>query len=226
MTLPRVRATERLDDPDLDERELADSLRHVGEVNRWLGGTRALVRELDRRLPPRTADVLDVGTGAADVPRALVRNYGDRLRITGLDPNPRTLAIARANTARLPISLVQGDARDLPFPDRSFDFSLITLTLHHLDDDDAVRTLREMARVTRIAVIVNELERNRANLLGARLLAATWWRRNPTTRHDGPVSVLRAYKRRELLELARAAGLRRPRVDRRFFFRLVLVAAP
>jgi hypothetical protein len=101
---------------------------------------------------------------------------------------------------------------------------LLSLTLHHFEHADQIRALREAARVARRSVIVNELERCRPNYWGARLLAATRWRRNRLTRHDGPLSVLRAFTPAELAGLAAEAGLGECTVDRRYFFRLVLRA--
>lgn len=229
MPVARVHSPERLDGPDLDPRELEASLRHVAEVNRWLGGTRALLRELEPLLPAGPVRILDVGTGSADVPIAVLRwaaKRGRTLHVTAIEPHPQTVAIAHRATTGLPVELVRADARELPFADGAFDVALLSLTLHHLDDRNGVAALRELARVSSRAVIVSELERNRANLLGARFLAATRWRSNPITRHDGPLSVLRAFTPRELLMMARAAGFERARVARHFFFRLVLVAEP
>jgi len=42
------------------------------------------------------------------------------------------------------------------------------------------------------------------------------------TRHDAPLSVLRAYTPDEALDLARQAGWKNPRVRRTRFFRMVL----
>jgi hypothetical protein len=79
--------------------------------------------------------------------------------------------------------------------------------LHHLEPPEAVKLLREMARVAREAVIVNDLDRARPWLLGAQILSrlAT---RNRYTRHDAPLSVRRAYRPDELAALAKRAGLR------------------
>src|SRR5262249_33437237 len=118
------------------------------------------------------------------------------------------------------------DALRLPFADRTFDAAYTVLTLHHFEDPSAVALLREMARVVRRLVVVNDLERSRAAWLGARALAATVWRRNRITRNDGPLSVRRAFAPPALRGLARQAGLRRPRVARRVAFRLVLEAEP
>src|SRR5690606_23026641 len=172
----------------------------------------------------------DAGTGIGDLPRAIAeraRRDGHGLRIVATDVHPQTLEIARRRLAAWPeITVEAADVRDLPYPDRAFDVALLSLTLHHLDDEDQITALRELGRVARRAVIVGELERSWPAYVGARILAATVWRRNRLTRHDGPISVLRAFTPGELLDLARRAGLERPHVHRHPLFRLVLVAGP
>jgi SAM-dependent methyltransferase len=222
-----ARAAERMDAPDVDAAVLADSLDDLAAVNRWLGGRRAVLRALQTLLP-RGGAVLDIGTGDGDVPRAIARRARarrDPLRIVGCDLHARTVAIAEARCRAEPaIAVIRADALALPFPDGTFDVALLSLTLHHLGDDDQLRALREAARVSRRGIIVNELARTWPNYVGARLLAATLWRRNALTRHDGPLSVLRGFTADELRDRARAAGLRGARVERRFFYRLVLTA--
>jgi ubiquinone/menaquinone biosynthesis C-methylase UbiE len=133
------------------------------------------------------------------------------------------LDVARGRSVDYPeIDFLQADARALPFGDGCFDGALRSLTLHHLEGDDPVTVLRELNRVARGGVIVSELERNWPNYLGALALSQTVWRRNRLTRHDGPLSVLRAFTRAELLRLAARAGLHQPQAYRHFFFRLIL----
>lgn len=221
-------AAELLDQPAHDPRVLRESLAHVAAVNRWLGGRRALLRHLPEVLPPHGfAELLDVGTGSADLPRAVAdwaRAERRPLRITATDLHPQTLDLAREAVRRYPeIRLARADALALPYADASFDAALLSLTLHHLEGEAQIAALRELTRVCRRGFIVGELERSRVNYIGARLLAGTWWVGNPLTRHDGPLSVLRAFTPAELLALARRAGVRDARVYRHFFYRLVLV---
>lgn len=222
-------AEERMDAPGVDPGDLEAALDHVAAVNRWLGGTRALLRHLPAVLPAGRDRVLDVGTGSGDLPRELARwaaRRGRALRITAVDLHPRTLTIARRRTpAAERIRFARADGLRLPFRDGAFDLALLSMTLHHMEGAAQVEILAELARVARGGhIIVGELERTLPSYLGARLLAATVWRRNPVTRHDGPLSVRRAFTRAELFELARRAGLRDPRVHRHVFYRLVLCA--
>ncbi|MGH7554967.1 MAG: methyltransferase domain-containing protein [Longimicrobiales bacterium] len=225
---PRIADGQEYIDLQADDTELAASLDHVAAVNRWLGGTRALLRVLDPLLPVSgPVSFLDVGTGSADIPRALAAwctARGRHFRVVAADRQPQTAALAHHLTRPFPnIFVLRADVLRLPFRDHAFDFALFSLTLHHLDDDVQPLALRELARVARRAVIVSELERSWPNYFGAALLAATVWRRNRLTRHDAPLSVRRAFTSAELLAIAREAGFADATVHQNFFERLVLV---
>ena len=233
-------APELLDEELHDPAMLARSLEHVAQVNRYLGGERAVIAALrsvlrDRGLASDGGDggtarmlrVLDIGSASADIPRALVRYCraaGIPVYVTATDLHPQMRAIAQQRCADFPeIEVRAADALGLPFDAQTYDIAILAMTLHHFEGDAPVRALREASRVAR-HVVVSELERAWASYAGARALALTWWRRNPLTRHDGPLSVLRAFTAGELTHIARAAGLRDVRVERRFFHRLLLTA--
>jgi SAM-dependent methyltransferase len=201
-----------LDDPDA----LRGNLRDLARINRWMGGTAASRRALDRLLDGRTVPhtLLDVGTGGADIPLDLLdaaRRRGRTLRVTGVDSRTEVIDAARAIDARVVaaegLELVVSDGRSLPWPDRSFDVVHASLLVHHLEPPEALAFLREAARVARIGVIVNDLVRARHHWLGARVLVGVGTR-NRYTRNDGPLSVQRAYTRMELRALLAGAALR------------------
>lgn len=226
---PRVTGvTERMDDPSLDTRELAQALRTLARINRLFGGTRIILHHLPRlsdRLPAPVR-VLDVGTGYADIPRVIVRwarRRGQPVEITALDRSPGTLAVAARACADYPeIALQRGDALALPFPPDSFNLVLASQILHHMEAAESVRLLGELWRVARHGILVHDLRR------GTWPHAVTWatlhlMSRNPIIRHDGPLSIRRGYMPAEVEALARAAGWKAPRVVRHTFFRLALL---
>jgi SAM-dependent methyltransferase len=222
-----------MDEPGVEIRDLADSLADLRSVNRWLGSAATMIRRLGPLIlrvanrSDRPVRLLDVGTGSADLPLRLVawsRKHGVDLRVVACDRHPTTAALAiRATAGQSAVRVVLADALALPFGDDAFDLGLCSTTLHHFPDASAVRVLRELDRVSRTGVLVSDLRRTPAAALGARLLAATVWRGNPVTRHDGPLSVAAAFTPDELVRLAHDAGIPDAVVRREPVFRLSLL---
>lgn len=226
--MQRRKQAERLDDwAALEPAELARSLREVWQVNRYLGGNAVLRRHLGRLLRGRRGPVavLDVATGAADIPLALLawgRRRGLELTVVAVDCSPPMVALARRLTAHAgAVWVEQADGRALPYADGSFDVAICNLALHHLDEADALRLLREVQRVSRCGWVVGDLERRLPAYWVARAMAALVWR-SPLTRHDGPLSVQRAFTLAEARALVAGAGVAAA-VYRHFPFRLALV---
>jgi ubiquinone/menaquinone biosynthesis C-methylase UbiE len=213
-------APEHLDGPLTDLDVLAGNLADLGRINRLFGGVTLSRRAIEALVGDRARveDVplrlVDLGTGGADIPVALIetwRRRGARLIVTAIDSRPEVLQAAAtaqpAIEAAADLRLEVGDGLDLPYPDDAFDIAHASLVLHHLEPDEAVVLLREMARVAARGVVINDLTRGWLPWLGAWLTlhAIT---RNRFTLHDGPLSVRRAYTVGEARQLLARAGLR------------------
>lgn len=193
---------ELLDGP-LDARVLAGNLRDLARVNRWLGGSQLSERAVaPLAMGSFVFSILDAGTGGADIPMRLAR--GDR-SISATDVRPEIVDFARRAVDRSPVEVRESRIEDES--DASFDVVHASMVVHHLEPAEAVTFLREMARVARQAVVVNDLDRGWRWFLGAKAMA--WlFTRNAYTRNDAPLSVRRAYTATELVDMARQAGLR------------------
>jgi len=123
------------------------ALLSFGQDPRW---RRFLVSRIDAG--PRDT-VLDVATGTGAVARELLARK--RCTVVGLDQSPEMLAEARR---RLPasVTLLEGRAEKLPFPDGAFDGLTFTYLLRYVDDPAAV--LRELVRVVRPGGTIAGLE--------------------------------------------------------------------
>jgi len=228
--LPRAHnAVEFLDVP-VSPSDLEESLSDISRLNRYFGGswvTRShLIRLLGRRRGGPVT-VLDVGSGGADILVQLVRwarRRGRRFRVIAVDRDRQILEVARRRASAYPeISFVQADGLHLPVRVGGVDAAISSLTLHHLEPDAAPHLLAEMARISRVGFVVNDLMRSRVAYalvwLATRLFA---W--SHMSRHDGPLSVLRAYTSGEIRALARQAGVGRVRIIRHpFCVRLAVV---
>jgi len=228
----RIDAVELLDGPLDDQAGLVGNLRDLGRINRRLGGiglTAAAIEALAAHRDDVT--LLDVGTGAADIPLALIaraRARGRRLHAVGIDSRPEVLAAAirldPTITIERELELHVGDGRALTYPDRSFDIAHASLVLHHLDPAGAIALLAEMRRVARLGVVINDLERTRLGWIGAWLIGHLLTG-NRLTRHDAPLSVRRAYRATEMASMLRAAGLVPVRTVRGAFGQRYAIAA-
>ena len=208
----RQRQHERMDDDDVDPKLLKASLSFIRRINQFLGYTRATIGYLERFSQSwergKTIHLLDLATGSADVPRAIL-GWADRngwdVQITGVDRHPTTAQIAAAGPADPRLTIVQADVFDLPFADNSFDYTLTSMFLHHLDDDDIVRVMRTMGRLARRGVIIADLIRDRRAYAWATFFTLF---SNSMLKHDARVSVAQAFTGDEIVALRDRAGLR------------------
>jgi SAM-dependent methyltransferase len=220
----RQREAEWMDDPHADPAVLRDSLRFIRRINFWLGYTRATLSHLQRFSQGwekgQTIRIVDLATGSADVPRAILawaEKSGWDVRVVGVDRHATTADAARGNEAKLQI--VQGDVLDMPFADGAFDYAITNMFLHHLDDDDVVRVLKTMNRISRRGVIVADLIRDRRAYRWIKLFTLM---SNPMVRHDAAVSVGQAFTEPEVLAMRDRAGLGYCTFHRHFGHRFVL----
>jgi SAM-dependent methyltransferase len=213
---------ELLDDPTADPVAVTETLRNIARSNRWFGGTAAVLYGCRRLLagvaPGTTLSLLDLGTGAGDLPRAAMRwavRRGIRLEPVGLERS--RVAAGVASAAGIPCAV--GCAGAPPVREKGVDLVLVSQVLHHLAPPSVVRLLATCDRLARRGVVVADLRRGRLGPLvfwvGARAL-----RFDPMTRADGMTSIRRGYTPEELRRLLAAAGIEAT-IDRRPGYRLV-----
>ena len=221
---------ELLDAPELDLAKLRENLDDIYRLNRLTGTTARLLRHVTRLVAgvPGTLRVLDVGTGSADIPVALVRwarRSSRIIRVTALDLSPQVAHIAQERIAGYPeIEVVVGDGRQLPCRAGSYHAAVCSLTLHHLGPADAIALLRSLDRATSRGFVVSDLTRGQVAYWST-WLAVHALTRHRLTRHDGPLSVRRAYTLGEMRQLVAVTGISTCRVSRDVPWKAMIVQA-
>jgi len=221
---------ERMDTGDYTPEEYERCLSELVFINRLLGDARALKNTLRREIERenlQTFSVLDVGAGSGEMLRMIAefaRKQKRGTNLCGLELNARSASAILENSQKFPeISAVRGDAFQLPFDDNAFDFSICTLFTHHFTDENIVKILDEMARVSSRKIFVVDLHRHRTAYALYKLFCIAF-RISDFVREDGSLSILRAFEEEELERFARNANLTHITVERHFPFRLVLQA--
>jgi ubiquinone/menaquinone biosynthesis C-methylase UbiE len=213
---------ELLDVDSGEPEEIAGSLRDLESFNRLLGGittTRELVHAVARTTATNQLSLLEVAAGDGFVPRSVSRDLskkGITIRATLLD---RAFShLPRNGTAKK----VVADGLVLPFADSTFDLVSCSLFVHHLSPEQAIQFVRESLRVSRLAVLINDLIRHPLHLLLA--YAGVPLYRSRLTRHDAPASVRQAYTVEEMRKLMLEAGATNVITRQHFLFRMGVIA--
>jgi SAM-dependent methyltransferase len=211
--MKRTYAKEIMDAPAADPAMLVDDLRNLRYMNRFLGGSRGLLYGLKRLVGQEkltSFSMLDVGTGSADIPAAVIRWSRRRhlqSRIIALEAQPVTAKIAAAQTDDLPeVSVVRCDAGALPFRPASFDIVTASQFLHHFPEDTMIGFLRRWATLARRAIVISDLIRHPAAYYGIYALTRLCTR-NMMTINDAALSVHRALTLREWRSLLNKAAV-------------------
>jgi ubiquinone/menaquinone biosynthesis C-methylase UbiE len=200
---------ELMDRPNPSTPELVRALANLQKLNQHFGSHRIIRHFLRRWLKSgEKLSILDACTGFGDIPRLIVelaRQQGSQVKVLAMDMQAATLDIARRRSDLFPeISYVQADIRSFE-PRERFDIVLCSLALHHFGWLEAVEILQRLIRLSERSVLISDLERSIAGLLGVYVLTSTIFR-HPMTKFDGRLSIRRAFSFAEMRRLAVEAG--------------------
>jgi ubiquinone/menaquinone biosynthesis C-methylase UbiE len=208
---------ELLDDDLGTPNEIADSLVDLRHINNWFGGTAtttALLRRIAGVTDRSELSLLEIGAGLGDVPLGALR----ALKSDGIGLQVTLLDRVRSHLPQNEVRAVLGDAVHLPFKDDAFDVVSCSLFAHHFEPETLSLLAKEALRVSKRAVLINDLIRSRVHLamvyLGLPLFHSriTW--------HDAPASVRRAYTREEMKSMLAKLPAKRLEITRHYFFRM------
>ena len=217
----RITRPEILDTPNTSPEEVRDSLVDLQRINRWFGGirtTQQMVDEVLRTTQKTELTMLDVASATGDIPQNIqqrLRHRGVKFDYMLLDRDPEHFA--GNHTSRK----VRGDALALPFRDNSFDLVACSLFAHHLEPYQVSRFAMEALRVSRIALLINDLRRSYLHL-AAVYAGAPLFRR--ITRHDSVASVWNSYTMSEMADLLKAVRKEGCSIRGSYLFRMGAIA--
>lgn len=211
----RSALAELIDDPALPASDYAAAMADLAKVNRLLFANRPTFAFLRRATRGRRSfSLLDVGSGHGDYLRAIARwarRQGIDVRLTGIDLSPAATGAARAATPpELAIAFVTGDVFDY-HPDVPPDFIVSSLFTHHLPDSTVERFIVWMEANAAAGWHINDLHRHPLAWAGFQMLSVLM-RWHPIVRHDGAISVRRAFTRRDFEARLAAAGVSDARI--------------
>lgn len=226
-TTYRSQAPEIMDDFNLEGEILRDALDKIADINKLLGGNAITldgVKTLLKGCPEFTGTIriLDVGCGNGDMLRTIAddaRKSGFSCELTGMDANAFTISHAQELSASYPeINYRCADVFEDLEGKPPYDIILCTLTLHHFKDEDILTLLQNFSKHSRLGFVINDLHRSAIAYYLFKALCFVF-RLNNMSREDGLISILRGFKKKDLLTYSRELRFKNDSIKWKWAFR-------
>lgn len=222
----RTDQSEIMDDLKMEGEILRDALDKIATINQVLGGNRLTlkgVQQLIRNIPQsQEIVILDVGCGNGDMLRRLA-DFGLKnnlkFKLIGVDANNFTINHAIKISENYPnIRFQCVDVFNTTFRDLKYDIVLCTLTLHHFKNDQIISLLKIFYQNSSIGIVINDLHRN---AIAYRLFQALCFvfQLNKMSKEDGLISILRGFKKEELVVFSKELNLKNYSINWKWAFR-------
>lgn len=222
----RTDEPETMDDFSMEGEILRDALDKIAKINQLLGGNLLTLRGVQDLIKgiskSNEISIMDVGCGNGDMLRTLA-DFGLKnnlkFQLIGIDANNFTINHARKLSEKYSnIAYQCEDIFDKPFQELKADIILCTLTLHHFKDNEIVHLLNVFNTNSNIGVVINDLQRSS---IAYRLFQALCFvfRLNDMSREDGLISILRGFKKEELIHFSQKLNFNNYKIHWKWAFR-------
>ncbi|MDI6034363.1 methyltransferase domain-containing protein [Flavobacterium sp. LB2P84] len=222
----RTNKIETMDDFAMEGEILRDALDKIAKINQLLGGNQLTlqgVQDLMGNISKSNEIVIvDVGCGNGDMLRTLA-DFGLKnklkLKLIGIDANRFTISHAQKLSKNYSnISYRCEDVFSKSFNELKYDIVLCTLTLHHFKDDEIIYLLNLFYTNSTIGIVINDLQRS---AIAYRLFQALCFvfRLNEMSREDGLTSILRGFKKEELIRFSEKLSFKNYKIHWKWAFR-------
>jgi 2-polyprenyl-3-methyl-5-hydroxy-6-metoxy-1,4-benzoquinol methylase len=202
-----------MDDLNCSGPVVAQTLRELEFINAWLGGNAVTLGGIEKLLRKQSREkeivIADLGCGGGDMLKLIDRwatKNGYNVRLIGFDANPNIVDFAREHAKDYPrISFETMDIFAEAFSIYTFDIVIGTLFYHHFSSGQLVNFFSALRKQTRTAILINDIHRHPVAYYSIKYLTAMF-SKSPMVKMDAPISVMRAFHKKELLDILRRAG--------------------
>ena len=223
-TKQRSDKEELMDDFSIGGDLLRDTLNKLEKINRWLGGNIVTIKALKKAIQnhPKEEEltIVDIGCGHGDILRDVAkfgRKHNYKMKLIGVDANPTAITYASELSTTYPeISFKVEDIFSNDFKNRKYDVVLATLFLHHFKEKELISFLKDTLQSTKIGIVVNDLHRHKLAYYLFMLLSL--FIKNNMIVEDGLISILRGFKRKDLLHISKEIHVK-PQISWKWAFR-------
>jgi 2-polyprenyl-3-methyl-5-hydroxy-6-metoxy-1,4-benzoquinol methylase len=228
--LKRAYDEELMDDLDCSGEVVHQTLKELETINTLLGGNYVTINGIQKLLNHagvKSFSLADLGCGGGDILR-LIKRWSVRrhlqAKLVGIDANPNIVREAKMSTPEsLSIDFESVNIFSTEFKSRSFDIVTGTLFFHHFTNEELTDFFAQLRNQTRVGFVINDIHRHWFAYHSIKWLTK-FFSRSPMVQNDAPLSVLRAFRKEELVEILRDAGVKSYSIRWMWAFRWQVVA--
>lgn len=218
---------ELLDRDDIPFEDIRQNMKELDFINKWLGGHMITIDGIHSLLPnnPNTqVTILEIGCGGGDNLR-VIKEWCSKKRMSvkliGVDINPHCIGFAQSRKENADIEFICSDYKQLQLANKP-DIIFSSLFCHHFTNEELAKQLEWMKENTTVGFFMNDLQRHRLAYYSIEALTALF-SKSYLVKNDAPLSVLRGFKRNELLQILKQSSIINYQLNWKWAFRWLLV---
>lgn len=219
---------ELLDRPDIPKELLLRNLHELDFINRVSGGYRISLNGIKKLVTDRNKiyHIVDLGCGSGALMKLIAgwaNREGYKVKLTGVDRNADVINHLKEYCREYPgIQGVACDYRDFLIPGNPIDIIHCSLFCHHLKDDELADLFHYCRLNAKSGFVINDLHRHWLAYAGV-IMITRLFNGSVLSKNDGPVSVMRAFRKAELIALLQEAGIFYYTIKWKWVFRYLIV---
>ena len=219
---------ELLDAPYIPKELLFKNLRELDVVNRLLGGHAITLSGIKKLVTDKNKiyRIVDIGCGGGDAMKQIAKwtkKNNFKVELIGVDMNADAIAFMKDECREFSnITGIVSDYREYLKSNTDVDIVHCSLFCHHLKDDELIELFQYMNQYTRVGFIVNDLQRHWFAYYSIKFLTRLL---NGSTlvKNDAPLSVLRGFRKEELITLLEKSKVKNYTVKWKWAFRYLVL---
>lgn len=219
---------ELLDETSIRQDLLFKNLREMDILNKTTGGHAISLKGIKQLItdPTKIYHIVDLGCGSGGSLRVIAdwaRKENYNVRLTGVDKNADVIKYLEKHcTTYQEITGITSDYQNFLDRNTSIDIVHCSLFCHHLSENELIKLFSYFNKKVKIGFVINDLQRNWMAYYSAWLLTRLL---NGTVlaKHDGPLSVLRAFKGSELRHMLEKADIKNYTILKKGLYRFLVV---
>jgi 2-polyprenyl-3-methyl-5-hydroxy-6-metoxy-1,4-benzoquinol methylase len=216
---------ELLDRNDIPAKDIQRNMAELDMINTYLGGHKISVDGVKQLIGDRkTISICEIGCGGGDNLHAIAKwcwKHNIDVSLTGIDLNPYCIEVAKKRFNDGSYKFICSDFRSVEMRDKP-DIIFSSLFCHHFDNESLQQVFRWSAKNAQTGFFINDLHRHPLAYYAIKIITAIF-SKSYLVKNDAPLSVLRGFKKPELVRTLKQSGISNASIEWKWAFRWLVV---